>query len=175
MLLYLFALEQEGEGLLGRKPKPAGVQYFPARAPLMPSDGELSDEEAINERKGYWKRKGLILDDKDVLRAMEDNDSPTRLSCKIKKDGTVTGDVASSDQFKLLCGYVFHILGRMVDDIASGNVTANPYTRGTSFDACSFCPYGAICHKESVPGRRNYKKMESQRFWEEIGKEDTHG
>lgn len=171
MLLYLFALEQEGEGLLGRKPKPAGVQYFPARAPLMPSDGELSDEEAINERKGYWKRKGLILDDKDVLRAMEDNDSPTRLSCKIKKDGTVTGDVASSDQFKLLCGYVFHILGRMVDDIASGNVTPNPYTRGSSFNACRYCPYGQICHAATVEDRRNYKTMSAQRFWDEIEKE----
>ena len=171
MLLYLFALEQEGECLLGRKPKPAGVQYFPARVPLVSSDGELSDDEAIEERKSYWKRKGLILDDKDVLRAMEDSDAPTRLSCKIKKDGSVSGDVASSEQFKQLCKYVFHVLRKMVEDIASGNVTPNPYTRGSSFNACRFCPYGAVCHTATVEERRNYKAMSAQRFWDEIEKE----
>lgn len=171
MLLYLFALEQEGQVLLGDNPKPAGVQYFPARAPLLSVDGDLSDAEAYEERKSYWKRKGLILDDRDVLRAMEDTDTPTRLSCKIKKDGTISGDVANAEQFRLLCRYVFHVLGKMVDDIASGNVTPNPYTRGNSFNACRYCPYGAVCHAATVENRRNYKTMSAQRFWDEIEKE----
>jgi ATP-dependent helicase/nuclease subunit B len=64
----------------------------------------------------------------------------------------------------------------MAEDIASGNVTANPYTRGTSHNACTFCPYGAICHEDTVEGRRNYKTMTAQRFWEEIEKEGRgHG
>ena len=72
---------------------------------------------------------------------------------------------------QLLKGYVFALLGKMVDDISSGCVEPNPYTRGTSHNACTFCPYGAICHRDEVPGRRNYKTMTAQRFWEEIGKE----
>jgi ATP-dependent helicase/DNAse subunit B len=59
----------------------------------------------------------------------------------------------------------------MVDEIASGVVKPNPYTRGTSHDACAYCPYSAICHKESVQERRNYKTMPSQRFWDEIREE----
>ena len=171
MLLYLFALEQEGEQLLGKNPVPAGVQYFPARVPILSADGNLSDEEAQQERQSLWKRKGLILADDDVLQAMEDADSPTRLSCRRKKDGTVTGDIASREQFKLLNRYVFHLLGKMVDDIASGNVTPNPYTRGSSHNACRFCPYGVVCHAATVKDRRNYKMMSSQRFWDEITKE----
>jgi ATP-dependent helicase/DNAse subunit B len=55
-------------------------------------------------------------------------------------------------------------------------VEPNPYTRGTSHNACTFCPYGEICHKGSVKGRRNYKTMTSQRFWEEVEKEmQSHG
>ena len=69
---------------------------------------------------------------------------------------------------KLLERYVFSLVGAMVDEVASGNVEPNPYTRGTSHDACAFCPYGAVCHKASVAGRRNYKAMTPQRFWEEI-------
>ena len=57
-----------------------------------------------------------------------------------------------------------------------GDVKANPYSRGTSHNACAFCPYGSICHPDTVEGRRNYKAMSSQRFWEEIGKEmQKHG
>ena len=59
----------------------------------------------------------------------------------------------------------------MVENLAAGSVEANPYTRGTSHSACAYCPYGSICREESVEGRRNYKVMSAQRFWEEIGKE----
>ena len=176
MLLYLFALQQQGEVLLGKHPIPAGVQYFPARVPIISADGALSDEEAIEERQSQWKRKGLILGDDDVLFAMENSDSPTRLSCKRKKDGTISGDIASKEQFQLLSRYVFHLLGKMADEIASGDVTPNPYTRGSAHNACRFCPYGAVCHSATVEGRRNYQTVSSQRFWEEIKKEmDNHG
>ena len=59
----------------------------------------------------------------------------------------------------------------MVDDIASGNVEPNPYTRGTAHDACAFCPYGAVCHRQTVEGRRNFERVSAQRFWEEVEKE----
>ena len=171
MLLYLFALQDNGENMLGENPIPAGVQYFPARVPILSSDGSLSDEEAALERRSMWKRKGLILDDDDILFAMENTESPTRLSCRRKKDGTITGDVASREQFKQLNRYVFQLLSKMVDDIASGNITPNPYTRGSSHNACRYCPYGNICHAVTVEDRRNYKVMSSQRFWDEIKKE----
>lgn len=171
MLLYLFALEQGGETLLGEHPVPAGVQYFPARVPLLSAEGDMTDEEAAIERQSMWKRKGLILQDEDVLWAMENTDYPTRLSCRRKKDGSVSGDIASRDQFKLLSRYVFTLLGKMVDEIASGNISPNPYTRGSSHNACRFCPYGAVCHAATVADRRNYKVMSSQRFWDEVTKE----
>ncbi|MBQ2245161.1 MAG: PD-(D/E)XK nuclease family protein, partial [Oscillospiraceae bacterium] len=85
------------------------------------------------------------------------------------------GDLADRDQLRLLRKYVFSFLGDMVDRIASGEVEPDPYTRGNSHDACAFCPYGAVCHRDSVAGRRNYKTMEPERFWEEIGKEVSKG
>jgi ATP-dependent helicase/nuclease subunit B len=171
MLLYLFALEQEGESILGDHPKSAGVQYFPARAPMITSDGRLTDEEAAQERESQWVRKGLLLSDDDVLHAMEPEGTPHRLCCKWNKDGVLSGDVADRQQLKLLKDYIFKILTGMVDDIACGNVQPNPYTRGTSHNACRYCPYGAVCNQSEVSGRRNYQAMSAKRFWEEIGKE----
>lgn len=176
MLLYLFALQDGGQPLLGQTPIPAGVQYFPARAPLVSADGVLTEAEAEEARGKTWRRKGLLLLDDDVLHAMEPSDEPKRLSYTRKKDGSVSGDVADRAQFALLKAYVFCLLGKLVDEIASGCVEPNPYTRGSSHDACAFCPYRAICHQATVPGRRNYKAMTAQQFWEEIGKEmKKHG
>ncbi len=176
MLLYLFALEDEGQDLLGKAPVPAGVQYFPARVPLISADGVLTDEEAAAVREKDWKRKGLLLLDEDVWGAMESGEKPKRLSYSRNKDGKISGDVATGEQFRLLKGYLFCLLGSMVDEIASGSVIPNPYTRGSSHNACTFCPYGEVCHQAEVKGRRNYRAMSADRFWEEVEKEmRNHG
>ena len=175
MLLYLFALEDGGEAVLGENIHSAGIQYFPARSPYISSSGYLDPEQAKAERLKSWKRKGLVLGDMDVIQAMEP-EGILRTACKLSKDGELSGDIADRDQWKLLKAYVFHILRRMVGDIASGNVEPDPYTRGSSHDACTFCPYGSVCRPVTVTGRRNYKTMTAQRFWEEIGKElNRHG
>lgn len=160
MLLYLFALEKEGKSVVGGKPIPVGVQYFPARVPLLSADGRLSDEEAEQVRMREWKRRGLVLSDPDILEAM---------------GGSRSADLADREQLRLLEKYIFRVLQDMVNDIASGNVEPNPYSRGSSHDACAFCPYGDICHKQEVTGRRNYKAMSAERFWDEVGKEVNHG
>ena len=171
LLLYLFALQESGKQVVGEQPVPAGVQYFPARVPYVTTDGRLSAEEVEKLRAKELKRKGLLLHDAEVLQAMEPGENPRRTDYAIKKDGTMTGDLADREQLKLLRNFLRKLLGELVDDIASGNVQPNPYTRGTSHSACTYCPYGAVCHKEEVEGRRNYKTMSAQRFWEEIGKE----
>lgn len=168
MLLYLFALEQDAADGTGKKPIPGGVQYFPARVPYVNLDGADADEFA--ERRKHWRRKGLLLEDELSLAAMDPNDGMPRLCCDRKKDGTLTGDLASLDQLKQLREYVFLVLAGLVEEISAGIVDPNPYCRGTSHNACAYCPYQSVCHMDSVPGRRNYKAMPSQRFWEEIAK-----
>ncbi len=176
MLLYLFALESAGDQVIGKNPTPAGVQYFPARAPLIAANGQLTEEEADAERSKLWKRKGLLLQDERVLQAMDPSEKPVRLPYTKKKDGSISGDLADRESLGLLKQHVFRLLGKMVDEIASGCVEANPYTRGDSHNACRYCPYGAVCHVADVENRRNYKKMPADRFWEEVRKEmSSHG
>ena len=175
MLLYLFALEDGGDAIVGGNAIPAGVQYFPARVPYITAQS-ATDEGWEDQRKKQWVRKGLLLRDEDALKAMDPTEKMDRLNCKRNKEGALVGDLADRAQLKELKQYVMSLLRRMVDDIASGNVEPNPYTRGTSHDACTFCPYGSVCHKEYVQGRRNYKTMTQDRFWEEIGREvEQHG
>ena len=171
MLLYMFALEQQGESLLGDRPVCAGVQYFPARAPILPSNGKLSSTDAKEEHAKNWKRKGLLLADMDVLEAMDPESNAKRIGYKVSKEGTLTGDIADRDQMKELKRFIFLTLKKMVNDIVSGNVEPNPYTRGSSHDSCTYCPFKPVCHFACVQTRRNFKAMSAQRFWEEIRKE----
>ena len=162
MLIYLFTLEHSGAEMLGNDPVAAGVQYFPARAPYISLDGKPDPVEAEKIREDKWIRQGLLLDDPQALSAMNP---------EARKHLTEKCGQASRAQMKLLEGYIFRVMGRMVEDIASGNVEPNPYSRGSKHDTCRFCPYGAVCHPDTVAERRNYKTMTSQQFWEEIGKE----
>ena len=171
LLLYLFALEDRGEKVLGQSSKPAGVQYFPARSPYISANGRMDAQQASAKREKELIRKGLLLSDEAVVAAMEPEGSPKRLCCKIGRDGLLTGDVADREQLAQLKAYVFHILGKLVEEIASGNVEPNPYSRGRNQSACTYCPYQVVCHSEHVQGRRNYKSMTAERFWDEIGKE----
>ncbi len=175
MLLYMFALRNGGQDLLGQRPVAAGVQYFPARAQYISTDGRMEPEEAEEERKKSWKRRGILLEDAEVLQAMEPGDRPSRLDYKINRAGELEGKLADREQMRLLETYVFRVLGRMVEDIAAGNIQPNPYTRGSSHDACMFCPYGAVCRKDHVQGRRNYETMKADRFWEEVAREVHDG
>jgi ATP-dependent helicase/nuclease subunit B len=168
MLLYLFALARGGKDILGENPYPAGVQYFPARAPLVSADGALSEEEAKKLRIKEWKRKGLLLCDNDVLNAMQPDGAPQRLDYRVNKDGQISGAVASRDQFRFLEAYITKYLRQMVDTIATGNVEANPYTRGNSHNACAYCPYKQVCNPEQVECRREYAAMKPEDFWERI-------
>ena len=171
MLLYMFALEQHGAVLLGKGSVSAGVQYFPARVPYMSTDGQVADEEAAALRERSWKRRGLLLADEAVLEAMGSEDMALRLPFTRKKDGSLSGDIANSKQFAMLKKYVFSMLKKLVDEIASGNIEPNPYTRGTSHNACAFCPYGAVCHNATVENRRNYKAMSANTFWQYVQQE----
>ena len=170
MLLYLFALEEHGGKRIGAHPVPAGVQYFPARAPLVSLDGKPDETDAEKARTALWKRKGLLLWDEAVLQAMEPGEKPKRLPYTRRKDGSVSGDLADRQQMQVLKGYVFALLGKMVDDISSGCVDPNPYTRGSRHNACSFCPYGSVCRETAECQRRNYAALSSQEFWEDIEK-----
>jgi ATP-dependent helicase/nuclease subunit B len=170
MLLYMYALEQGGDKVLGHHPVPAGVQYFSARYLHMDTDYRLNDEDAAKERGKELVRKGIVLSDSRVLKAMQPDGAPIRLAAQIKDD-KVVGDIADREQFRMLKTYIFRVVEEMVDQVSCGNVEANPYTRGDKHNACRYCPFGAVCHKNTVEGRRNYAATSAKRFWEDVDKE----
>ena len=174
MLLYLFALENEGRSRYGREIVPAGMLYVPARDAVIAAPGDLTDEELAKLRQKALRRSGLIADDVAVIAAMEDSTSPEYLPVSFKKDGTMSQDsVASPAQFALLRGHVADCLRALGKDLKSGSIEAAPYYKSEQENACLFCPYQAVCRFDEGRDRRRYlKKVSPQEFWDELEDKD---
>lgn len=172
MLIYLFAITQNGKKHFGENLKPAGVLYHSARQDVVSDKQRLSPEEVRKKQESFRVRKGLIADNDLVIHAMEHfEETPKYLPFSVKKDGR-TGDLANDRQMKLLQKHVMDTLVKLTDEIASGTVHPNPIVRGSEHSACTYCEYSAVCQKDFLhPQTRYLKKITNQQFFEQLERE----
>lgn len=170
MLLYLFALEQEGEKRYGAPIVPAGVLYVPARDAIISANGDLTDEELEALKMKARRRSGLILDDCSVISAMESSDSPEYIPLSFKKDGTLSSDsLASPEQFKELHAHVDRRLLELSENLSGGRIEASPYYRSEQDNACLWCPYGPVCRFDEKNDKIRYlSKLKPADFWSRL-------
>ncbi len=177
MLIYLFCLESEGETRYGRNIIPAGVLYMPARDVLINERYDIPDEELHEELRHEIRRSGILLDDKDVLEAMESSEVKAKLlPVKFSRDGHPTGDsLASLEQFRKLSKLVRKLVSEMKRDVSGGSIVCNPYIRGQRDTACLRCDYYDICHFDAYEGdkERWITPMKNDEFWRNV--EDLNG
>ena len=182
MLLYLFTLEREGQAYFGYPIVPCGVLYQPARSVILRQDRNISDEKLKAALESELRRTGLVLGEPEVLRAMEHSalETPCYLPISVKKDGTLSGDIATAAQLGHLGRYVDRLLHQIAGEIARGNIDADPYARGPQDSACTYCAFASACYfDESRDRRRQMHKTDSGEFWamleKENGEEARHG
>ena len=182
MLLYLFTLEREGQAYFGYPIVPCGVLYQPARSVILRQDRNISDEKLKAALESELRRTGLVLGEPEVLRAMEHSalETPCYLPISVKKDGTLSGDIATAAQLGHLGRYVDRLLHQIAGEIAHGNIDADPYARGPQDSACTYCAFAPACYfDESRDKRRQLHKTDSGEFWamleKENGEEARHG
>ncbi len=174
MLIYMFALQQNGARYYGKPIHPAGVLYVPARDPLQFfSQRPAQDEEGLKNHR----RTGLLLNDAALLQAMEPSgeQSPQLLPYRLAKDGP-SGDLMDLEQLSQLRRYVNRELAALSDEIFGGSVQPNPYIRGAG-GSCSYCPYGSVCHLDLCGSEmRVLKTTGAKEFWARLAqKEAQHG
>ena len=167
MLLYLFALTREGERIFGPgEIVPAGVLYVPARAPLVNGERGMSDGDIQKARDKLLRRQGLILDEPEVVTAME-HTAGTHRFLPISM-GRNSGDyLVSSEQMDALDEYITTALRRAAGELAAGNVDADPYWHNADKNPCRWCDYRAACHFEEGCGdaRRFRRGVKAAEFW----------
>ena len=106
---------------------------------------------------------GLILNDSDVLNAMEENINGTFIPVSLAK-GMLKGadSLATLEEFGKIFEKVDKMIGEMAKEIKSGKIEAVPL-KGGSEDACRYCPYHSLCrHGDEDPEKTifTYKRDE---------------
>ena len=89
----------------------------------------------------------------------------------MKKDGAVTGSLASAEQLGKLSKYVDRLLHEITQEVFAGNIDANPYARTPQLSACTYCEFASACHFENGCGsdRMEYiKATKNDEFWQHI-------
>lgn len=175
MLLYLFTLQKEGEPYFGKPVVPCGVLYHPARELILKMDRASSEEKIQKELRKKLRRSGLLLEDTEVLDAME-HGAPAQscyLPVGMKKDGALTGTLASAEQLGKLGRHVDRVLQSIAAEIGRGNIDADPCVHNVSVSACTWCPYRAVCGFDEKYDRYRYlQRTEPEQFWDLLDREE---
>ena len=175
MLLYLFALARSGQQVFGGEEiVPAGVLYVPARNPVVNGERSMTPEEVAKLQSAQLRRQGLVLNDPEVLQAMEHTEGGYRF-LPVGEGRGKTDYLVTEEQLKRLDDYVTHTLNQAAGQMAEGNVDADPFWHDSAGNACRWCDYKSACHFEECCGdaRRLRKSMNSGAFWARLeeGKE----
>ncbi|MBQ2830791.1 MAG: PD-(D/E)XK nuclease family protein [Oscillospiraceae bacterium] len=154
MLLYLFTLAREGAGVFGHEIVPAGVLYTPARDVILSMPRGASEEEIRRAMEKELRRSGMVLCEPEVLQAMEHSalTQPHYLPLRVARDGSISGGVATAQQLGKLGKYVELLLCRITDELARGNIDADPCAHSADDNACTYCEYADACHFEDGYG-----------------------
>ena len=179
MLLYLFALEKEGKAVFGGEEiVPAGVLYLPARDPVVDGSRSMTAEQVRAAADKELVRRGLVLDDPEVIAAMEHVEGGKHRYLPL---GGKSEAAVSRERMERLARLVQEKLEQAAGQLAQGNIDADPYWRGEEQNACRWCEYAAACHFEPACGDklRRQRGLSAREFWaalEDEGKEETeHG
>lgn len=182
MLLYLFTLQKRGEAVYHMPVDSVGVLYLPARDAVIQADRTISEEQLQKQLDKALVRSGLVLDDPDILQAMEEmGETGYRfLPLKVSKStGKISGDaLVSAEQMGKLGRHIQSVLEEICRELARGDITADPYWRGPDKNACRFCEYAVACQFEE--GRRGdcrrwMPTVKTAQFWENIERSQERG
>ena len=181
LLVYLFTLKEEGAKLLGAEEiVPAGVFYLPARTVVVPGSRSMSREEIRRRADAELRRRGLVLDDPEVLAAMEHvgAEGPRFLPVRVSaRTGAISGEaLVSAQQLGRLEAHIGRILRAIAAEIAAGNIDADPYWRGSTLNACQWCDYAQACQFQEGCGsdrRRWLPTLKADEFWSAVENDPT--
>ena len=107
----------------------------------------------------------MLLEDEDILRAMEPQLAGVYIPAKIKQNGEFYrgSRVYSREVFAKLRETVYGNIEQMGTDLLAGKVAPCP-ARGGSSEPCSYCPYAGLCNntEPEAPHRELGGKEETE-------------
>ena len=153
MLIYLHCIVKNGKGAYSDA-CPAGILYMPASDPKPSLSQEAQDGQIERQWKKSYQMNGLLLNDLEVLDAMDPGFSGMFIPVSCKKDGTFSSEsvksLASLRELGHIGRYLEKLVCNMAEELHNGKIEALPVE-----NICGYCDYRAVCgHGESSPVRQ---------------------
>ena len=176
MLLYLFALNEGGEGRYGAPVEPAGIMYIPARNAILSLQSD-DEADAGKKRADALRRSGLVCGDEALIEAWERGEDKRFIPIRISR-GKVAGGIADLEELGLISRHIRRCLGEMARELHRGSIDADPYYRSAAKNACLNCDFFAACHftdGENGERCRYLPKLSDSEALEKMREEESHG
>lgn len=167
LLLYLDAYIK-----LNPKSSPAGMFYFHIDSTYVKYETGTSIETIIDKQLKNFKLSGLVLQDEEIIRMMDEAGTGQIIPVKFNKDGSIAkrSSVADDEQFDELRAFIVDKVRGLGKEILDGKVSAKPY-KLASKDPCMYCKYQPICQFDTSKQDNEYDvldKMDNEEVWEHI-------
>lgn len=175
MLIYLFAIWENGKEVFHKDILPAGALYFRAHDPLVEAKATDSDETIEKARQKKYKMSGIVLEDEEIVDAMEEGEGGRVYLPVSVSDGAWKGNTATIEKFQKLKGYLAQTITQMAQELEQGDISIDPYLKKgvQKGSPCTYCKYAAACRMEKDK-QENYRaiyKMKANEFWDKMEKE----
>lgn len=158
LVVYMSAV-LSSDKLIKTQKYPGGMFYFSIFEPL--EETTLRSKEQIEKLlMEQFKMDGILLDDDQVIKAM-DEDNAQALQTYIRKGrakgGKKSDHLFTQGEFDALMDHVHKNIQKSVEGIRQGNIQVNPAQAG-NWTACGYCRYKGICRFEPNLGEK-YNKI----------------
>ncbi|MDD3832829.1 MAG: PD-(D/E)XK nuclease family protein [Oscillospiraceae bacterium] len=173
MLIYLFSVWQNGRERYGDV-VPAGILYMPAKLPVVQVGRDADMEKVKAEQIKALRMNGLLLDDPEVIRAMEKDAAGLFIPAKLNNNGEFSkgSGIASLEQMGLLKKSIDRLLIKMAQTLRQGDIAALP-TAG-EVEACDWCDYKTVCGHEQDDPVRFLQKRDDKMVFDELAKAEDN-
>ncbi len=151
MLLYLSAIRKNGEKYYHAEScplTPAGILYMPSTPTVKAGEQHTEEEKAeiLKKQQAGFRMNGLLIDDQEILNAMEKDIKGLFIPVKLTKDKKIDAklkSVVSLEAYGKIFSYLDNKLLKMAESLYNGDIVREP-AKGAA-DACKYCDYRKVC------------------------------
>lgn len=161
MLIYLFTIWKQGKGALGGL-LPAGVLYLPAASGYLSAGRGAGVEEMKPLVDKQFRMNGLLLDDPEVLLAMDRSGKGIYIPAAGRGGKEM---LASLEELGRTARLVEEKIAGMAELLHSGEIAAEPAVSDSS--PCRFCEYRGVCGFEEGDPERRIEALKREQFLKE--------
>ena len=164
LFIYLDALINNGEKLIGVNPEIGGVFYFNILLPWIDGDKHLVEEEIEKEIIKSFKMEGYFIEDKELIEKLDkkigEEKESTIAKIKLNKDESIskTSQTLDKKSFDILLKIIRKKIKEIGEEITSGKILIKPYKKGRE-TPCKWCSYNDICQFDSTMPDNQYNTI----------------